>query len=237
MDDTLRQLLTIGKEHYLKRDFPGARAYLEQVVERSQSFADVYNMLGVIYHDMGQFSKAQGALEQALALNPAYTEAALNLAVLYNDLGKYAEAKEIYRRALLHSRGGGHDIDPFVAGKLANMHAEIADAYCSAGYPERAVEEYEKAVELRPTFSDIRTRFAAALRDAGRLDEAVAQLTRALDDRPQYLPARILLGVCYFSMGRTEEAVGQWTQVLAQEPGNPRAAMYLKLVRGDDSAH
>ena len=40
MDETLRQLLTLGKEYYLKRDFPNARAYLEQVVERSQAFAD-----------------------------------------------------------------------------------------------------------------------------------------------------------------------------------------------------
>ena len=133
MDDTLRQLLTLGKEFYLKRDFPNARAYLEQVVERAQSFADVYNMLGVIYHDAGQFTKAQGAFEHAMSLNPAYTEAALNLAVLYNDLGKYQEAKETYSRALEYTRADPEELDPFVAGKIANMHADVGDAYRSAG--------------------------------------------------------------------------------------------------------
>ena len=62
MNDTLRHLLTLGEEFYHKRDFPSARAYLEQVTERSDRFADVYNMLGIIYHDAGQFSKSPECL-------------------------------------------------------------------------------------------------------------------------------------------------------------------------------
>ena len=150
MDETLRQLLTLGKEYYIKRDFPNARSYLEQVIERSQSFADVYNMLGVVFHDLGQFSKAQAAFEQALNLNPAYTEASLNLAVLYNDLGKYVEAKEIYRKALKHSRSEAGELDPFVAGKIANMHADLGSAYHGIGFFPEAVRDYEKALELNP---------------------------------------------------------------------------------------
>ena len=43
-----------------------AEQYLTQVVEQNQSFADVYNMLGVIYHDQGQYQKALRAFEAAL---------------------------------------------------------------------------------------------------------------------------------------------------------------------------
>ena len=102
---------------------------LSQVVEQNQSFADVYNMLGIVYHDQGQFARAQRAFEAALRLNPAYTEAALNLAVIYNDMGKYREAKEVYQAALLRQRNSPGKLDPFVTGKIANMYADIADVF------------------------------------------------------------------------------------------------------------
>src|SRR5512142_2266188 len=143
MDESLRQLLTLGKEYYGKRDFAASRPLLEQVVQKSQSFADVFNMLGVIYHDAGQFSQAEQALEKALAINPAYTEAALNLAVLFNDVGKYKEAGEIYARALENARRAPGELDPFVAGKIANMHADLGDAYSTAGRLQEAIAEYK----------------------------------------------------------------------------------------------
>ena len=231
MDDQLRQLLTLGKEYYLKRDYANARAYLEQVVEQTDSFADVHNMLGVIFHDMGQFSRAQKALEQALKINPAYTEAALNLAVLYNDLGKYSEAKDVYRQALQHSRSSVDKLDPLVAGKIANMHAEVAAAYRSAGHLERALAEYRKAVELRPTFVDIRTKLAATLRDVGQTEQAAIECKQAIEDRSGYLPAHIILGVCYYSLGRPNDALNEWQWVLEQDPENARAKMYVSMVK------
>lgn len=231
IDETLRQLLTLGKEHYLKRDFPSARSYLEQVTERSQSFADVYNMLGVIYHDAGQFSKAQSSFEKALSLNPRYTEAALNLAVLYNDLGKYAEAKATYNKALGEVGHEPGELDPFVAGKIANMHADVADAYRSAGQLSRAVEQYRAALELKSDYGDIRAKLAMALRENGQLQEAAAELRKALEDRPHYIPARVQLGVCLYSMGKIEEAVQEWNEVLNRDPGNASASMYIKLVQ------
>ena len=54
MDEALKQLLTLGRGYFEKKQYAQAEKYLTQVVEQSQSFADVYNMLGVLYHDQGQ---------------------------------------------------------------------------------------------------------------------------------------------------------------------------------------
>src|SRR5689334_12911734 len=149
MDEALRQDLSLGREYYLRGDYGKAKEYLESVVERAQTFADVHNMLGIIYHGLGQFSKAQRSFEQALKVNPAYSEAALNLSVLYNDLGKYEEARAIYNHALRITKQRAAEIDPFVAGKLANMHSDTGDAYLSAGMYREAIEEFRKALVLR----------------------------------------------------------------------------------------
>src|SRR5512138_1970797 len=156
MDDTLKQALALGRDYFLKNDHAQAEGYLTQVVERNQSFADVYNMLGVIYHGQGQYQKAQRAFEAALRLNPGYTDAALNLAVTYNDTGKYREAQEAYRHALDRSGASAGKLDRFVQGKLANMYAEIAAVYLSSGLYKEAIHEYRKALELGPKFVDIR---------------------------------------------------------------------------------
>ncbi|MCK5688954.1 tetratricopeptide repeat protein [Myxococcota bacterium] len=230
MDDTLRQMLNIGKEHYLRGDYAPARENLEKVIEKSQSFADVYNMLGVIYHGAGLFSKAQDAFEHAIKINPAYTEAALNLAVLYNDLGKYDQAKRVYEDAIKASEVGAGQLDQFVAGKIANMHADVADAYLSAGQIEPAIEEYRKAVGLRPVFADLRTKLAAALREARLIPEAIEELQQAISDKPYFLPARIQLGVCYYSMQEREKAIHAWNEVLEKDPKNTQAITYLKLI-------
>ncbi|MFW5920383.1 MAG: tetratricopeptide repeat protein, partial [Polyangiales bacterium] len=59
MDDRTKQLLSLGREHYEKRDFDKAEHYLKQLVDRDVKFADVYNMLGVIHHDRGRFDEAE----------------------------------------------------------------------------------------------------------------------------------------------------------------------------------
>ncbi len=129
MDEDLRRLLTIGREHYTAHDWDAAEKALTQVLGQHRGFADVFNMLGVIWHGQGKLVEAQGAFEEALRLNPSYTEAALNLAVTYNDLGKYAEARDVYGKAIQRTRSAPRSLDPFVKGKLANMHADLGAAY------------------------------------------------------------------------------------------------------------
>src|SRR5262245_3768988 len=98
MDERLKQLLVLGREHYERREYDRAEHVLRQVVEKTDRFADVYNMLAVILHERGDFAGAEKYFEHAVELNPNYTEALLNLAVTYNDLGKYEAARQVYSR-------------------------------------------------------------------------------------------------------------------------------------------
>jgi tetratricopeptide (TPR) repeat protein len=229
MDEELRRLITSARAHYHARDWDAAEKVLVQVTERHRGFADVWSMLGVIWHGQGKLVEAQGAFEQAMALAPGYTEAALNLAVTYNDLGKYKEARDVYARVIQRTRAAPRSLDPFVKGKLANLHAEVAAAYTAhALYPE-AVREYHHALELCPTFGDLRTRLALVLRDAGELGEAARELEIVKTTQPRYLPARIALGTTLYMLGRRDDAAREWQAVLAEDPENKAAHMYLRV--------
>jgi tetratricopeptide (TPR) repeat protein len=233
VDETLRRLLTLGREHYRARDYDAAEAVLTQVVADHRGFADVYNMLGVIHHDRGKLEEAREAFENALRVNPAYTEAALNLSVTYNDLGRYADARDVYTRVIQRARAAPRSLDPFVKGKLANMHADLGAAYAEGGLFPEAVREYHKALELCPAFVDLRTRLAAILRDMGEPLQAVRELEIVKTMQPRYVPARLALGTALFTLGRRDEAVKEWEAAQANEPGNKATRLYLQMARDE----
>lgn len=231
MDDRLRDLLNRGREHYLAREYDRAERYLAELAREQLAYADVYDMLGVIYHQQGRLIDAETVFKEALRINPAYTEAALNLAVTLNDLGKYREAKEIYERAMAASKNSPRHLDPFAKGKIANMHADVGAAYHAVGLYEDAVREYERALALCPKFVDIRTKLGATFREMGNIVAAVREFERVKTENPRFAGGRLHLGLSYYAQGRRQEAAAEWRQVLEMAPDNKSAQMYLAMVR------
>jgi tetratricopeptide (TPR) repeat protein len=230
MDDRLKQLLLLGREHYAKRELEKAEEVLRQVLDREDRFADVHDMLGVISHARGNFIAAERHFERALEINPQYTEAALNLAVTYNDRGKYEAARQVYTRIKGRPSGPIQTLDPFARGKLANMHADIAQAYVDSGLAREAIGELQRAVELCPEFADLRTRLGTLLRETNDLPGARAQYEAAVAARPNYVPAHIQLGVTLFALGELDRAEAAWKRALELERDNPHAKMYLRML-------
>lgn len=230
MNERVKQLLVLGREHYSKREFEKSEQMLRMVLEEEDRFADVHDMLGVIAHSRGNFMVAERHFERALEINPAYTEAALNLAVTYNDRGKYEKAREIYGRIKVGPVGTATGLDPFARGKLANMHADLAQAYHDAGLPREAIREYEKATALCPHFADLQTKLGTLLRELNDLPGARHCYEAALQVKPAYVPARLQLGVTLLSLGDVKGAEEHWQKVLATEPDNSQAKMYLRML-------
>ncbi len=228
MDDHLKQLLLLGREHFVKGEYNRAEYLLRQVVTETDRFADVYHMLGVIAHQDGDFAQAERYFQQAVELNPHYTEALLNLMVTYNDLGKYDEAREIYARMREQEVESGHQLEPFARGKIANMHAEIAQAYLDAGLSVEAIRELEKAVALSG-FADLRTRLGTLYRDTGDDTRAREQFVAAKQANPGYLQARVMLGVLMLSAGELDQAIEEFQSVLERDPNNRNAQTYLRI--------
>jgi tetratricopeptide (TPR) repeat protein len=117
-----------------------------------------------------------------------------------------------------------------VGNRIAVTHAQLGDLYLVANHPARALDQYRAALEVRPRFMDIRTKYAEALIELGELKQAKDELTLILDSRPSFVGARIRLGVVLHRLGRDEEAAQQWEQCLQDEPADMRARAYLASV-------
>lgn len=229
--ERLHETYLLARKLYEKENFPEAEKLLEKLAGEAPFFADVFNKLGVIYHQRGAFGRAARAFEKALELNPNYTEAALNLSVTYNNLGRYEEASTAFQGAasFAHSRPGA--LDPYIRGKLANQHADLGDIYLDLGLAAEAVAEYRKAVGHGPTFADLRTKLAVALREQGDFEAALAEFQEALKVNPKYVPAYLHLGVTYYMRGQVDRAVRVWQTALRASPNDRSVQVYLEFVK------
>lgn len=230
MDDRLKELLSRGRELYEKRDFHNAEPVLEQVAAEATRFADVFDMLGVIAHARGDHATAEERFRKAVDINPGYTDALLNLAVTLNDRRKYDEARAIFEQLGNATSRRDNDIEPFARGKIANMHADLGQAYADLGRLPDAIEQLEKAVALCPTFADLRTKLGIFYRDAGRLSDARDSLRSAVRENPRYVRAHVLLGSTLLAMGDKDAARASWNEALAVDPGNARATSFLRML-------
>lgn len=227
--DSVKQWLTLGREHYQTRDFSKAEQCLRKVVEAGLAYADVYNMLGVIWHDRGDLEAAKAAFQKSLEINPGYAEAALHLAVTLNDLGDYETSRKVYGQAMGTAGRSSAIADPVARGRLANMHADIASAYEDLQWYKEAVDELKKAVNLCPHFPDLVLKLANLYRSQGDFVSAKTQLQTLVRDKPDYVQARITLGLVFLQLGDKEAAMAEWRGALAVEPEHKMAQTYLRI--------
>jgi len=228
METSVKELVESGRRYFESRHYSRAELCFLKAIDRGAVYADLLNMLGVICHSQGKFNEAIGYFEKALEINPDYQEANLNLAVLYSDLGEYRKAKPLYKKVHQRSKNS-RTINPVMRGKIANLHAGLADTYSGVGLFPEAIDEYKKALKLCPTYKDIRTKLGICYRENNQKELAIKELSQTVRDFPHYNPARLQLGLSYYAQGATPKAVREWREVLKRDKNNDRARMYLRI--------
>lgn len=230
MDTSPSQLLERAKERFALSDYFGAIHLIEEVIERGRAYADAHHLLGLCYHLAGQPERALALLDEALRINPRYVEAQVHRGIVLGEMGRTAEAEQSFDLARHLTVRGGEGIAAHHAGKLANHHAALGEAYAEAGAMEQAIAQYRTALALGPTFQDLRLRLARLLLEAGRTLEAREALEELVRARPQSIEARAGLGLACYLSGDAATARSVWNALTREHPGDPRATVYLGLL-------
>lgn len=229
MQEDLRNYIEQGKYFFKTNNYHKAEEFFQKVIGKRKPFADVYNYMGLISHEKGEYDQAIKHFEKALKINPRYTEALLNLSILYNDMGEYNKAKKLVARSKKDSQKTKTAMDPFIRSKLANKHAEVGDWYRGVGAYEQSIDEYQKALDLEPGYVDIRTKMAISYRESGNPKEALTELKRAVKDNSHFLDAHIQLGVTYYALEKKTDARKVWKAAQKKFPKDETLKMYLKF--------
>jgi tetratricopeptide (TPR) repeat protein len=230
MASQTERLLARARDRFTVQDYYGAIYLLEEIVAAGRAFADVHHLMGVSLSLLGRPDEALAQFARALELNPRYLEALIHQGLVLSELGRAREAEESFRRAAESVAPSSGGLPAPVAARLANQHAELADAYAEAGALGRAIEQYEEALALGPGFHDLRYRMARVMLEAGRALEAREALEEVVRARPNFVDAEAALGLAHFLSGDGVGARDVWKACLSRRPENARVEAYLAML-------
>jgi len=226
-----------ARERFAVRDYHAAVLLLEEAIASGCGYADAFNLLGLSLALVDRPLEGLAAFDRAIAQNPRYVEAHLNRAVLLNGLGRTAEAEASFALAEEFGRPDETGYPAIVGNRLANAHAALAEEYRTAGALSEAVAQYRRALELRPTYLDIRVSLARTLLDAQRFSDAADELDQVLAAQPDQLEALLLRGLAAYFAGAFNTARAMWDRAAAVRPDDRRVTVYRSmLARQQDKA-
>lgn len=233
-----QQMIERGVCAWERADYEAALDQFRAVLKKHPGFADVHNKAGLCLAMLGDPEGALLEFEQALKISDTYAEAHLNRAIVLQSLGHFEEARKHLLRADELDNMDSTEFPSDLGHRIAIAHANLGDLYLVAERPEEAAVEYEKALEVRSRFLDIRSKYAEALVGMDRWKEAHSQLETILKENPDFTGARLRMGLVRLRLGDRAGAREEWEECLAQDPNDMRARAYMALLGGDsEEAH
>lgn len=231
MDQELKKLVEKAEVLVQKRRLDQALVLVEEIIESGVHSADVFCLLGNIWHMKGKLGKALKAFRTAVEIDPKHTNAAISLSILYNDIGHYEKGKEVFRLAdrSVKEKAGQHD--PRINKRFCDRHKELGDLYFQYDRFEEALFEYNKAAALNPEELPIRIQIAKVLAKKGFVTRALQELRKLVQEYPDFYEGRVNLGLLMYSQGNIADAQTEWERVLYKQPHHPEAQKYLHMAR------
>ena len=115
--------------------------------------AYIYQQLGWIKEDQGQYDQAVSLYEKSLKISqkifpsdhPHLATAYSNIGGVYKNMGDYSKALEVYEKSLAIRKLAVPKIHP----DLATSYNTIAGVYMNMGDYSKALEFYERSLEIR----------------------------------------------------------------------------------------
>jgi tetratricopeptide (TPR) repeat protein len=144
------------------------------IIEVHPEWADVHFKLARAYEAKGSHGKAISEYKKAIAINPEYIDACRCLGELYSDEGFYNEAIEQFNIVL----------NTKVKFDYADIHKHKGVALEKIGKEEQAIEEYKKALEINPDYSEANFNMAKIYYRKKSFKEALEYISRAVKRLP-----------------------------------------------------
>lgn len=168
-------LTNLGVAYYNVGRLDDAIAQYQKALEIGPDDADIHSNMAAAYVQKNDLASALAEYQKALEINPKLAQARFGLAVVYLQQGQNDQALE----ELLQFQANDDGSD-----KLATAQANVylGAIYLEKGDMEKALVEYQKALQVDPTLSAAHYGVGLAYSQLGQKDQAI----KALEQFQQY---------------------------------------------------
>ena len=180
-----------------------AETIYRHILKAQPNHFDSLHLLGVIYHQRGNYAEAIRQIDVALKLNPELASAYNNRGHALKALRRLDEALASYDKAIV--------LKPDHAEAFNNRGVALKELRRF----EEALASYDKALALRPDHAEAFYNRGVVLQELKRLDEAVASYDKAIALKPDHANAFNNRGVALKELRRLDEALASYEKALA----------------------
>jgi tetratricopeptide (TPR) repeat protein/SAM-dependent methyltransferase len=154
-----------------------------------------WNVLGVVFNQMGRSADALAPMQRAITLSPNDAMTHYNLGITFHNLGRLDEAAASYRRALA------------IKPDYVEAHNNLGNTLKDMGRLNKAVASYRRALQSNPDYAEAYCNVGNTLKELGLLDEAETNYRQALQIKPDFVGALNNLALLLNARGDSAMAV------------------------------
>ena len=240
MGPSINEALQLAEQKFAKRDFPGAKIILEEIVSSVPTCSRANELLAYVLWNEGNPQRGLEYLKKAVSAPDCSPIALYEIAVIYTDQGNYSEAIPLFEKSL--ERSGGffelyHEYGRALASngdcqksleiflKAEAIHPGSTEVLFNLGRlnellenAENALHYYEKVLSIDASYGPALNNRAGILNDRKQYQEALASYERALSLEPNNPELLTNKGAALSNLGRHAEAVEVFTKALNISP-------------------
>lgn len=224
--DDVQLHFTLGTLLASEKQYKAGEVELEKADALQPGVFEVLFNLGQSYLRSGNYTKAEAVLNRALKLKPDSADALYVQAQVYSEQSRPVDALELLVRAhklapqntdviflmarLSMTQNFYEDAIPLlesglkIAPQRADLRAALGESYFVSGKTEKAIEEFQKLVEVDPSARSYAF-LGLSYRHLGRFDEAKKYFEEGLKKDPRDAS-------CLFNVGFIEEHQGNYVR-------------------------
>jgi serine/threonine protein kinase/Tfp pilus assembly protein PilF len=197
-----------GREALRKFYYEEAIQYLEKAVELDPTFFKAYSWLFWTYYFLGDIKARNEAYEKAKTFSHKATEKGKLYLEYANAI--FVEPNREKRFSVLQQL-----VKKFPKEKDAHHNLAL---YYESRDPDKAIEEYNKALELDPNYGGTLNQLGYVYMRLRNYEKAVEYLKRYVSVSPGEPNPLDSLAEAYFQMGRLDEAIAKFKEALEIKP-------------------
>ena len=114
-----------------------------------------------------------------------------------------------------------------------NIHNNLGDVYARQGNMQKAIEEFQKAIEINPNYADAFHNLANTYQRTGMIQEAADSYKKAIEINPRLWQSHQNLAEIYFNAGEFNLAFENIKKALEIDPQNQQLQQNLKVIEGN----
>jgi tetratricopeptide (TPR) repeat protein len=218
---------------------PESLTELQTAIRLDPAFAEAYSFLGMASEHNGELDDARQYLQRAISVNPDLLGARVDLGIVLLKKSQSEAAFEQFQSVVnKESTEPIPDIDLAVDAVQAWISQHEDDVFAhdvlglllgKAGSDSQVViEQFRKAIQLRPAFAEAHNHLGLALIQTGGDDEAVKEFREAIRLNPNYAEAHENLGATLTSKN-DDEAISELERAITLQPDSVKAQYNLAM--------